>query len=285
MERIQEAIAKARAERDALPPDQVTSQIAGARPVTAPPSAPTPPTPDAVSEAWKALAAFQIDHKRAARHHLVAHVGGPGAAEIDGIRTRLLQHIGAKGFRKVAIVSPTPAAGKTTLALNLGLSLGRLSDQRTLVADTDLRRPQMAKVLGMTPKNGFDRVLDGTAPLSESAMRVGDRLAFAVTPSAVRNSAELLQSHRAGEALDTIQATYAPTVMLFELPPLLSSDDAMAFLGHMDCALIVAAAERNSTQDVDRCERDVASQTTVLGVVLNRCRYMERSDGYSDYYG
>ena len=280
MERIQEAIAKARAERDALPP----GEIAAPSPIPPPIGTPVAATPDAVAEAWKALPLLQIDHKRAARHHLVAHVGGPGAAEIDGIRTRLLQHIGAKGFRKVAIVSPTPAAGKTTLALNLGLSLGRLTDQRTLVADTDLRRPQMAKVLGMTVKQGFDRVLDGTAPLSESAMRVGDRLAFAVTPSAVRNSAELLQSHRAAAALEAIEASYAPTVMLFELPPLLSSDDAMAFLGHMDCALIVAAAERNSTQEVDRCERDVASQTTVLGVVLNRCRYMERSDGYSEYY-
>jgi Mrp family chromosome partitioning ATPase len=280
MERIQEAIAKARAERDALPPEQIAAQTT----TTPLQGAAQPAPPDAVAEAWRALPTLQIDRKRAERNHLVAHVGGAGAAEIDGIRTRLLQHIGAKDFRKVAIVSPTPGAGKTTLALNLGLSLGRLSDQRTLVADADLRRPQMARVLGITAQHGFDRVLDGTAPLSDNALRVGDRLAFATTQGAVRNSAELLQSRRAGEALDTIQATYAPTVMLFELPPLLSSDDAMAFLGHMDCALIVAAAERNSTKDVDRCERDVASQTTVLGVVLNRCRHMERSDGYSDYY-
>jgi protein-tyrosine kinase len=279
MERIQEAIAKARAERDALPP----GQIAGQAPAAPLPGAPATATPDSVNEAWQALPILHVDRKRAARHHLVAHVGGAGAAEIDGIRTRLLQHLAAKGFCKVAIVSPTPRAGKTTLALNLGFSLGRLSDQRTIVADADLRRPQMARILGITAQHGFDRVLDGTAALSENAMRVGDRLAFATTQGSVRNSAELLQSHRARAALDTIQATYAPTVMLFELPPILSSDDAMAFLGHMDCALIVAAAERNSTKDVDRCERDVASQTTVLGVVLNRCRHMERVDGYSEY--
>ncbi|MEL6210616.1 MAG: chromosome partitioning protein, partial [Pseudomonadota bacterium] len=75
-----------------------------------------------------------------------------------------------------------------------------------------------------------------------------------------------------------------PTVMLFDLPPLLVNDDAMAFLGHVDCALIVAAAEKTTVKEIDRCERDVASQTFVLGVILNRCRYMERSDSYNSRY-
>lgn len=286
MDRIQKAIAKARAERDALTAERGAAPANPAHGAAAPGGALTVPTPpDAVAQAWQALPALEVDRRRAARNHIVALVGGDGAAEIDGIRTRLLQHLAAKGFCKVAITSPTPGAGKTTLALNLAFSLGRQSEQRTLVADADLRRPQMAKVLGVTARHCFDRVLDGAEALAANAMRVGEHLAFATTHGPVRNSAELLQSRRARAALDTIQATYAPTVMLFELPPVLASDDAMAFLGHMDCALIVAAAERNSTREVDRCERDVASQTTVLGVVLNRCRYMERADGYADYYG
>jgi Mrp family chromosome partitioning ATPase len=283
MERLQVALAKARAQRDARPPGPTVARRT--TPATAPlDDASSSATPDAVAEAWEALPPLQVDRRRAERNHLVALVGGTGAVEVDGIRTRLLQHLDAKGFCKVAITSPTSGAGKTTLALNLGFSLGRQSDQRTLVADADLRRPQMAKVLGIPARHSFDQVLDGSSVLSENAMRMGGNLAFATTHSPVRNSAELLQSRRAGAALDAIRATYDPTVMLFELPPLLASDDAMAFLGHMDCALIVAAAERNSAKEVDQCERDVASRTTVLGVVLNRCRYMERADGYSEYY-
>ena len=285
MERLQEAIAKARAQRDARPSGQTEERVSTSAAGSPLHETPAPALPDTVAEAWQALPELHVDPRRAARNHLVALVGGMGAAEIDGIRTRLLQHLASKGFCKVAITSPTPGAGKTTLALNLGFSLGRQSDQRTLVADADLRRPQMAKVLGVSARHGFGRVLDGTASLSDNAMRVGENLALATTHSPVRNSAELLQSRQAGTALDAIQLQYAPTVMLFELPPMLASDDAMAFLGHMDCALIVAAAERNSTKEVDRCERDVASQTTVLGIVLNRCRYMESSDGYVSYYG
>ncbi len=289
MERIQQALLKARAERDALMAEHDAGQAPGA--ATGSPGVRAGQgslvdnlVSDDIAAAWDALPTHKVDRRRADRNHLVAMVGGTGAAEIDGIRTRLLQHLASKGFCKVAITSPTPGAGKTTLALNLGLSLGRQAEQRTIVADADLRRPKMAKVLGITAAHSFDRVLDGSALFADHAVRLGTNLAFATTRGPVRHSAELLQSRRTRAALDTIQATYAPTVMLFEVPPVLASDDALAFLGHMDCALIVAAAERNSVREVDRCERDVASRTPVLGVVLNRCRYMDRADGYSAYY-
>jgi Mrp family chromosome partitioning ATPase len=290
MERIQQALNKARAERDALTAEHDAGRAPGspagsANALVGHGSSAGDQVSGGIAAAWEALPTLMLDRRRADRNHLVAVVGGTGAAEIDGIRTRLLQHLASKGFCKVAITSPTPGAGKTTLALNLGFSLGRQAEHRTIVADADLRRPQMAKVLGVTAPHCLDRVLDGTATLADNAVRVGTNLAFATTRGPVRHSAELLQSRRTRAALDAIQATYAPTVMLFELPPVLASDDAMAFLGHMDCALIVAAAERNSVREVDRCERDVASRTPVLGVVLNRCRYMDRADGYSAYYG
>ena len=71
--------------------------------------------------------------------------------------------------------------------------------------------------------------------------------------------------------------------MIFDMPPMLVSDDAMAFMGQVDCVLIVAAAETTTINEIDRCERELAAQTNVLGVVLNKCRYLERSYGYSQY--
>ena len=60
------------------------------------------------------------------------------------------------------------------------------------------------------------------------------------------------------------------------MPPMLMSDDAMAFLPHVDCVLLVAAAEKSRLDEVDKCEQELAEQTNVLGVVLNKCRYTRR---------
>jgi Mrp family chromosome partitioning ATPase len=72
--------------------------------------------------------------------------------------------------------------------------------------------------------------------------------------------------------------------MLFDMPPLLVNDDTIGFLRHVDCAMVVAAAEHTSVKEIDECERELASHTNVLGVVLNKCRFTGRKYGYDYYY-
>jgi hypothetical protein len=54
----------------------------------------------------------------------------------------------------------------------------------------------------------------------------------------------------------------------------------------VDCALLVAAAGSTTIAQVDACERDIAAHTNVLGVTLNKCRYLDKDQAYGyDYYG
>ena len=69
-------------------------------------------------------------------------------------------------------------------------------------------------------------------------------------------------------------------VIVYDLPPMLQSDDAMAFLPQLDCVLLVAGAEKSRLDEVDKCEQELSEQTNVLGVVLNKCRYTGADYGY-----
>ena len=71
-----------------------------------------------------------------------------------------------------------------------------------------------------------------------------------------------------------------PHVVLVDLPPMLSSDDALSFLSNVDCALLVVAAEETNVPQIDVCERDLAGKTNFLGIVLNKCRYPPETHGY-----
>jgi hypothetical protein len=67
---------------------------------------------------------------------------------------------------------------------------------------------------------------------------------------------------------------------------MLAGDDAIGFLHNVDCALLVAAAGSTTIAQVDACERDIAAHTNVLGVTLNKCRYLDKDQAYGyDYYG
>ena len=299
MEKIQSAIAKARADRDAA-----RDQDSGSPPAASV-ALPTPGLivqhqtrvatrtlnsyPDdakavALASRWQAIPSFSPSPALMARGHVVTFTGGPESVHFDVMRTRLLQLMRANGWKRVAITSPGPSCGKSTLALNLAFSLGRQPDQRTLLLEMDLRRPSLARMLGLRNENHFSRVLEGIEPFTENAVRYGENLAIATQSSAARRPAELLHSPATAAVLDSIEAEYDPTVILCDLPPLFASDDAMAVMGHMDAALILAAAESTTVKDIDRYEREIAAQTNVIGVILNKCRYMEKDYGY-DYYG
>ena len=292
MEKIQSAIAKARAARAAVqsgevaPPAVQTKTVpqAETRPVP-PPVDESRPDPAAVAALWSALPGFAPAPGLLARGHIVTAAGGREAVPFDLMRTRLLQQMRANNWRRVAITSPGPACGKSTIALNLVMSLARQSDLRTVLAEMDMRRPSLSRMLGLRGPQSFARVLEGRDPFASQAIRIGENLAISTCHAPHHHPAELLHSPTVATALDRIEAEYDPSIFLFDMPPMFVSDDAMAVMGQMDCVLIIAAAESTKIKEIDRCERELAAQTNVLGVVLNKCRYME-GEGYGyDYYG
>lgn len=299
MEKIQSAIAKARAARaivqsGAAPSDPIQPGVTPPEPVqtgSAQMGSPALVLPEAArldvetrAARWAALPGFAPAADLLARGHVVTAAGGPDAVPFDQMRTRLLQQMRANGWHRVAITSPTPGCGKSTIALNLALSLSRQSDLRIILAEMDMRRPSLARMLGLRGPQSFARVLEGLDPFGAQAVRIGDNLAVSTCHAPHRQPAELMHSPSLATALDRIEADYDPSVLIFDMPPMFVSDDAMAVMGRMDCVLIIAAAEASTIKDIDRCERDLASQTNVLGVVLNKCRYME-TEGYGyDYH-
>jgi protein-tyrosine kinase len=161
--------------------------------------------------------------------------------------------------------------------------LSRHRDHRTMVLEMDMRKPSLSRAMQIPGEHQFSRVLEGRAPFEDHAVRVNDNLIFATNVNAVAGSAELLQSPGTAAVLDDLTARYAPDMILFDMPPMLTGDDTMAFLSRVDCVLLLAAAEETSIKQIDKCERDIASQTNVMGVILNKCRYMDRDNAY-DYY-
>jgi len=262
---IQDAIAKARATR-------ATSKAEMAVPPVI-----------ATDDAWLALPQFKPSIRRLRRNRIVAADGGRPAMDFDVIRTRMLQVMAANNWKRVAITSPTAACGKTTMALNLAFSLSRHRNHKTMVIEADMRKPSMAATMQLQEDVQISQVFEGRAPFEDHAVRIGENLIFATNQTAVAGSAELLQSPATAAMLDDICATYTPDTVIFDMPPMLSGDDTMAFLGKVDCVLLLAAAEESTIKQIDACERDIASQTNVMGVILNKCRFIDPDNAY-DYY-
>lgn len=275
MERIQSAIEKAREARADQPSGKTQEVVEGAG---------KPPVAD-VLDYWLALEDLPLKPRALKNSRILTSEGGADAAPFDMLRTRVLQQMRANNWRRLAITSPTSGCGKTTTCCNLAFSLARQADLRTVVIEIDMRRPALAKVLGQKRcKHQFAKVLAGTAVPQEHMFRYGSNLCFGTNHAPQLNPSELLQSATTKAALENIEKTLDPAIMIFDTAPLLASDDTIGFLEQVDCVLLVAEAESTTIDEIDICERDLAAHTNVLGVVLNKCRYAGKGYGYNYGY-
>lgn len=272
MERLQAAIARAREAR----------QGSGGAEIRALPDPVRSEAPD--GGPWLGLPSYQPERGVFEAARLVSVTGGRDGPAFDVVRTKLLHQMKANGWKRIAITSPTAGCGKSTVALNLGFSLSRQKDRRTILCEADLRRPSMARALRMKHRHSFARVLTGEQDFAQNAVRYGENFAFSTTWEAAPHPAETLQGAGVPDVLAAIEETFAPDLMIFDLPPLMVTDDALAFLVHVDCALLIAAAEVSTVGQIDSCEREIAARTNMLGVVLNKCRYSGPEYGYGYGY-
>jgi Mrp family chromosome partitioning ATPase len=211
-----------------------------------------------------------LDRRHLARQRVIAADRvDPAHVAFDVLRTRLLQTLRARGWRRVAITSPTQGCGKTFVAANLALSLSRRASCRTVLMDLDLRIPSLAAVLGVCDVDYLHPFLAGKQPAEAHLVRPRPNLALGLNAGPVFDAAELLQEPATAQALMEMQAALEPDVVLYDLPPTLACDDVIAFLPQVDGVLLVAGGGITQAEDVRKCERLFADQAPLIGVILN----------------
>lgn len=205
------------------------------------------------------------------RHRVVAYnKADPASGAFDLLRTQVLQKMEEKGWRTLAVTSPTPEAGKTMVAINLAMSIAHQTGSTAMLVDFDLRKPKVAGYLGLPMDTSLNEVLDGSAALQDALVNPGiPRLVVLPTMSPVANSAETLSSRKVAKLVEELRERYASRVVIFDLPPLLNTDDAIAVLPFIDCVLMVVGEGMSSNREVEQSMRYVPPDN-LLGVVLNK---------------
>lgn len=276
MERLQAALTRAR-ERRGL-------STGGTRKVSGRRDAGGSAASAEVLARWEALEPYEPNIRALTANRIVSFFGLQEATPYDMMRTKVVQQARANGWRRIAVTSPTARCGKSTITANLAFSLARHTDLRTIVIETDLRRPALARLLGASQPQLFAKVLGGLDSPENHMLRYGANVAFATNAAPAANPAELLQSSTAKDTLAQIEAAFKPDLILFDTSPLLASDDTIGFLEHVDAAILVAAAEQSSIEEIDVSETEIAGVTQVLGVVLNKCQHASGGMGYDYNY-
>lgn len=215
------------------------------------------------------------------RQRIVAHdKANPASRAFDLLRTQVLQKMEERGWRTLAVTSPNPEAGKTLVAINLAMSIAHQTQKTAMLVDFDLRRPKVGTYLGLPRDRSLNDVLEGGATLAEALVNPDlPRLVVLPTAQPVATPSETLASRKVGNLIAEMRERYASRIVIFDLPPLLGTDDAIAVLPQMDCVLLVVGEGMSSKAEVAESLRHVPADN-LLGVILNKA---EAAVGLSTY--
>jgi len=224
-----------------------------------------------------------LNHEQLAKNRIVAfNKNNNLSLGFDILRTQVIKKMIANGWRTLAITSPVPACGKTMVSINLAMSISHLTSRTAMLVDFDFRRPAVSKYLGLPSEPSLNDVLAEEASIAESLVNPGlERLVILPTTRAVKHSSEVLSSRKIGNYIKEFRDRYEERIVIFDLPPLLGSDDAMIVLPQVDCVLVVVGNGMVSNTDLTECMRYVDTDK-LLGTVLNKSTSDQSNRGY--YY-
>lgn len=185
------------------------------------------------------------------------------------LRTRLLQILEDKNWSSIAVVSPTKDDGKTTVAINLSISIGNSLKNNAVLLDLDLLTPSIHNCYGYQPSCGLEDYFENDMPLSEilvSPNMEGLYIAPSIRP--LRDSSEFITTSKGAELVTEAKSISLNSIVIVDLPPVLVSDDAISFLPHIDAVLLVVREGKTSKTDVERTQEMLAN-VNIAGVVVN----------------
>lgn len=215
--------------------------------------------------------ALRVSDEQLLKHHIVAHRSDYKESDLFRmLRTQVLKTMSDHGMRTIGITSAHYGDGKTTIALNLALSIALDLKQTVLLADLDLRKPDMMRYMGLNASSGLSDYLTQDKPLSECLVRPSlDRLLLLPAGKALARSSEELGSPKMAELAHEMKHRYPDRIVIYDLPPILAQDDPMVFLPHIDGVLLVVNQGITDTDDLN-ATLALLQGTHLVGTVLNR---------------
>jgi capsular exopolysaccharide synthesis family protein len=190
----------------------------------------------------------------------------PAAEDYRRVGTALERQGLGSDIRVLAIASADPGDGKSLLAANLAHSLARQGREVVLVS-SDLRRPQVEKLLGLGQRAGLAETLqDDPVPAIALLVSINDHLLVLPGGMPSKHPGELLASKRLHETIQTLRRV---GIVILDTPAARLSADAIALSGVADATLLVARSGvtrmRSLREATSGLRRDRVRQ---LGVVL-----------------
>ena len=205
----------------------------------------------------------------------------PVSESYRSIRTNISHADTNKDIQMVMVTSPSPSEGKTTNVLNIAISYAQLN-KKTLVIDSDLRKPKIHKAFNLNREPGLSDILSDSVGYDDCISKTNiDNLYIIPSGKLFNNPSELLGSSNMKSFIKSIKKEF--DIVIFDTPPVVAVTDARVYMSYIDATILIVKAGQTDLRLLKRASNMLRSvKSPMIGCILNG--FSNKHSYYGDYY-
>ncbi|MGB7738773.1 MAG: CpsD/CapB family tyrosine-protein kinase [Steroidobacteraceae bacterium] len=208
-------------------------------------------------------------------------MAGRAGAAYRLLRSRVLHRARTGNWSIVGVTSAEPGDGKTLTAVNLAISIAREKQRVVYLLDLDMRNPSVCETLGARPPKALSEFFSADLAAEEVLFETAvENLVIAGNTEAVPNASELLASPRLEALLKYIRRRSPGALILIDLPPALSTDEALVVAPRVD-AMFLVVSEGKTRREAAMRAVNLLGDFKIAGIIVNRSREEVGGDYYT----
>lgn len=222
------------------------------------------------------------------------------AESFRALRTNVHFALLDKGYKTLMVTSSVASEGKTTIAVNLALSMAQIGIN-TLIVEADLRKPRVSKLFGIDREPGLTDIILRKEPIDTVIRTMSDLMMGTMASDTFRsdgiagieylniltcgkierNPSEIIASKLMDNLMAELKERY--DLVIFDSAPVIQATDATVLGAKVDTVLLVYYQGKISRGTLRRSKSQLELlKSDILGVIVNGMK-ADISADYSDY--
>jgi tyrosine-protein kinase Etk/Wzc len=207
------------------------------------------------------------------------------AEQIRGLRTNLSYFLDSEGKSKLLVSSSIPGEGKSFMASNIAIGYA-MAGKRTVLIESDLRKPNVAKHFKIARRTGLSVYLTGNTGKDEVIFTTEFENLFVIPSGPIPpNPVELILNGRYEKLLEELGHEYDHVII--DCPPIGLVTDAQVIGQWVDAAILVVRHQHTPKVAVEQLIEKLREDKKFkqMGLVFNGLKGGISGYGYGYSYG
>ena len=207
----------------------------------------------------------------------------PVSEAYRSLRTSMLYSTSEKNLKSILVSSAGPGEGKTTTVANLAITYANLG-KKTLLVDTDLRRPVVHKVFDLERDPGITTYLSSATDNYTDLIQTSEISNLSIITAGIipPNPSELLGSNRMTKFVKQIENDW--DMVLFDSPPMIAVTDATMISKEIDQVVLIVKVGQTDKKAFHHTINNLRNINAPLGGIIMNAVTSKSSYGSYYYY-